>query len=473
MSLLSVFFAAFDNVVGPRIEYQVPGGFMSVESFDAVSDFLITRDLCGKVVTIVHPTLVGEPKAPRPAHVMGCPIGLSHERYPRNQLLCCVGFVLDEAVDTRPFDTILRKLAGYLLSMELERGFLFLPAEKAKLGGLLPEILHGLNTLGECFVRVGSGDTIALKLFPALPPPPDISDHDVPLPTRNLDMLAGNGEDSGLDFAMRLIIPHLDGIHCVSAIAERANMDPSVVRQCCRHLSYHGCIALVDLFQYSNVYASQPRVQLLLSNRALRDCCLSYIAAAPRQLEATGPATPVSAVPFDLVFRIYASFGAGMQIGDVSIRAGTAALGIDDHRLVVFGVMHGLLARVHKYPVRSLPLIPSHHRETADSDSSSVPVAAPGEGGLTGFRSVARQQAVPDVKILQGDQFPGSALASPTAQPAPLSIDGSSVRQLMSEELALLDGSRHLDELCCRLHCSQTVLETAIDAMGGYVYVLK
>jgi hypothetical protein len=463
-----IFFASFDNIAGPRLEFQAPSGYISADSFDSISEYMITQpDLCGKVVTIEHHSLgesspaggVATPSiSDRPAKIMGCPIGLMHERYPRNQLLCCIAFVLDISVDPRPFDVVLRKLARYFLSMELERGFLSLACEKAKLAELLPSILHGLNTRGECFVRAGAGDTIALKLFPVLPQPTEIADHNVPLPTRDLDMLTGNGEDSGLDFAMRVVLPHVDGVQCIQAIAERANMDVSIVKQCCRHLLYFGFIYLVDIFQFSNIYASQPRVQLLLSNRSLRESALRYIAASPVPCVTSAARSTLEAVPaFDLVFRIYAAFGAGTQICDISMRAGTAELGIDDRRLVIFGLLHGILSRVYKYPV-PLPvnsvhptaLVVQHSRGLSESESS---ISEP-ESALNLISSKLRS-------------FDSSAPAFPPASAT------SSSGLLSDSVLMLLDGSRHLEQLCCMLHCSQAALEAAIDSKGGFVYILK
>ena len=167
----AVFLASFDNIVGPKLDFQSPAGSISVESFDAISEYVITQpSLCGKIITVLHPTLCSEEALPRqdgkegsssstanPAMVMSCPIGLSHERYHRNQLLCAIGLVLEPSEDLRAFEAVLLKLAGYLLSMEVERGIFSQPSEKARLQAILPAILHGLNTRGECFVRVGAG----------------------------------------------------------------------------------------------------------------------------------------------------------------------------------------------------------------------------------------------------------------------------------------------------------------------------
>lgn len=373
--------------------------------------------------------------------------------------------VLEPAEDPRPFEAVLRKLAAYLQAMEVESGALSQPAHRARLQEvLLPAILHGLNSRGECFVRVGAGDTVALKLFPVLAPPPDVEDHDVPYPTRNLDMLVGNGEDSGLDYAMRVILPHIDGLNFVRAIAERSNVDVSLVRRCCQHLLYYGCVALVDVFQYSNVYATLPRVQLLVTSDVLRESAVSYIAKAPpRGVMARSASLDESAgggdggVAFGVIFRIFAAFGAGTPVGDVALQADTAALGIDDRRLTAFGLLHGLLRRVRKYPTpleRGSDAAEESGRHSQIFALPPEPVSASGD--LTG--SVHRG---------------GGSGAATASEAASVDVSLTATALLSADVLELLDGSRHLEQLCCRLRCSCDALEAAIAAHGGFTYVLK
>jgi nitrogen permease regulator 2-like protein len=523
--ILAIFFSEFDNIVGPKIVYQAPAGFITPEDFDAVSEYTITKpDLCGKVVSVLHPTFrkrAGQgstsksasavttsllsPEKSRPGEAISVfskpesslkaqesedaneantamsvrfvsfPVGLSHERYMRNTLLYSVGFVLPGDADASPYEPVLRKLGLYLFSMEIESGFLFRPERKAALADLLPAILHGLNARGECFVAVDECDTIALKLFPPLPKPAAVKDSDVPVRVRDLDVLLGSGQDSGLDLCIRMILPHIDGKSFVRAIAESSDVDISLVRKALQHLLYYGCIVMIDTFQYSNIYSTQPRVQLLLRSRELSEACLKYIChlepitagedgslvipTSPRAASnappgglsplAPGPASfpslndfpqllaaladdpsaaaaallshggtntaatddatsaggaaaippllpafysalataasalatsssitgapgtsPIAAISpgtsnaaaanavnaaalssIDVVFNLYSAFGAGTRTSDVCAQGRTAELGIDDRRFISFGVMHGLIRRLHKYPV--------------------------------------------------------------------------------------------------------------------------
>lgn len=51
--LRAIWFAEFDNKVGPKITYQAPKAFLTPECFDEVSDFMITSpELCHKLITV-------------------------------------------------------------------------------------------------------------------------------------------------------------------------------------------------------------------------------------------------------------------------------------------------------------------------------------------------------------------------------------------------------------------------------------
>jgi hypothetical protein len=487
----AIFYAEFDNTVGPKVFFQAPEGCIAAEDFDDVSDYIITRpDLCGKVLTVLHssfqardddddaaadalgslhavdslsqhggadmaatpiavPGSIAADTAPTRgkragAKILNFPVGLRHEKYPRNTLLFSVGFVLDPDADTRPYEPVLKKLGMALYSMEIESEFLFKPDKKCRLGQLLPLILHGLNSRGECFVSVDSCDTIALKLFPVLPDPSAVRDNDVPVRIRDLDVLVGSGDDSGWDLCMRMILPHIDGRNYTRAIAELADVELALVKKALQHLLYYGCVIMVDIFQYSNIYATQPRVQLLLRSADLREACLRYIqqdergvtipclvpgAPRARSLSAAASVSALAAdsalATFDRIFRLYNAFGAGSRTCDVCIQGDTAGYFIDDRKFITFGVMHGLLRRIHKYP---------------------VPISS----------------AVAAVLV------PDASEGSPDAK-----SDTDSLPVLKAAEWSLLDGTRSLEEICCKLRCSQAKIEAEIEARSHFVYVLK
>jgi hypothetical protein len=118
-----IFYSEFDNNAGPKIVYQVPENFLTEETFDAISEYIITKSsLCGRIIGLK----VGE------LWILGRPMCLSHGKYVRNALLYNLGFVVqvrEERTEREPllletFEEVLTKLSNYLATLEIESEFL-------------------------------------------------------------------------------------------------------------------------------------------------------------------------------------------------------------------------------------------------------------------------------------------------------------------------------------------------------------
>lgn len=182
--LLAIFFAEFDNTLGPKITCQSPPGFLSDDTFDSIADFLITGpELCHKLVTVSVGALT----------IIGYPMLLHHKKYHRNTLLFNIAFVFPReevrerrgmaggsgatagaaaatvvpaaaaspsstpiqsatSIQLRPYHPVIRKLATIIESLEVESEFLFRPESKGLLAGLIHTIFKELNEYGECSV---------------------------------------------------------------------------------------------------------------------------------------------------------------------------------------------------------------------------------------------------------------------------------------------------------------------------------
>lgn len=554
--ILCIFYAEFDNILGPKIKYQSPEGFIPEDAFDTVSDYVITKpDLCGRVVTVVQPSFysassvatggeggperggspqesplqlssppaafasleaaaaaartpgatpgsmagafavgspptgkaqpVASPSFPASASasssaasrerssvkIVSFPVNLHHEKYHRNSLLFSVGIIIGVHTDAAPYEPVLRKLGSVLYSMEVETEFLFRPEKKRKLAGILPVLLHGLNSRGEVFLPVDACNTIALKLFPLLPDPPQVQDQHVPVRVRDLDVLVGNGEDSGWDLCMQMLLPHIDGVKYVRAIAEAADVEVGLVKRSIQQLLYYGCVVLTDIFQYCNLYAISPRVLLLLRNSDLRQACLDFIRTEEEEGAAAGAeedwgsasshavskmeqqqqqspsllSPPPSPLPIEYVLRLYTSFGSGSRVCDVCAQADTEGAGVDDRKLIQFGVIHGFLRRVHKYPV-PLPGFYQQQQGTAAVGggagggaggplAGSGGVAGPGTsagggGAAAGATSAgglsSRQMSAAAGQLSSNGQIAGSSSSAPAGKEGSASEPSSS-----------------------------------------------
>jgi Nitrogen permease regulator 2 len=228
-SLLCCFYAEFDIKVGPKIAYQSPDQFMeqnirleakqmqkllvrafdkvtsrtaaeadsateheiqasdsqagksSLEDhdmscplsiFDSCSEYIITgSELTGNIINL----------STHHIHVLTRPTMISDEKYERNSLLFCVGFVLRRNDDPRPYRSVLSKLALTLRDMEIESEFL--STNRPQIQTLLEDVLVSLNSnSSECNLLLGKADMLNLKLFrPQETLGAPVKDYDVPI----------------------------------------------------------------------------------------------------------------------------------------------------------------------------------------------------------------------------------------------------------------------------------------------------
>lgn len=183
-------------------------------------------------------------------------------------------------------------------------------------------------------------DAINLKLFPVFPNPTPINDWDVPVAL--LELLSR--VDGNWDLTMRRILPFIDGVNHVKRIAQLADADLGLTRACMEHLMFYGCIFIVDIFQYFNMYTVRPAIAKLADEEALGYECAVYV---------TRPGYPTPSYPE--VLRLYSLLRAGTTLHDWIEDNDIDSKGIDVRRFVTFGVLQGFLRRVHRYPIYLAP----------------------------------------------------------------------------------------------------------------------
>ena len=239
---------------------------------------------------------------------------------------------------------------------------------------------------------------LSLKLFHILPDPSSVRDHDVPVRVREL----GASVTSEWDLTFQQILPYIDGVRFVKRISLDADVEVAHVKHCVRQLLYYGCVALVDIFQYSNIYTTGPRVNLLASNPDFGRQCVAYI-TKQKMLK------PL----VSKVFSLYCSMDPSTRLADFCLTHDTNSLHIDDRRFVTFGLIHGLIRRVHEYPT----YLPSGDLN----------------GSLNNYSSIHS-----NVDNTQSDKPKIDALKN------------------------LADGTRSLDEICVELLCSRNYVNSML-----------
>lgn len=324
------------------------------------------------------------------------------EEYERNSLLFCAGFVLRRSIDPRPFQPLLSKWAETLKRMEIED--YFLTRQKSKLQGMLSRLLTSLN-IGESNTFLNPSNALHLKLYrpPRLPSAP-VPDHAVPI------LLRKDWQISSYDWdlAINWVIMHIDGVNNAKAISVKSEVDLEMVKACLRVLEYHDVIATVDMFFYSNHYESTPRASSLLRGKepkllqeAYDFCCqrkLPRETGVPEMDIVSSFPPPVRNVPPKLLSstgedhprrearqlksalaELYYSFDRDLSFQEIWIQKlskpkdegpaedpiskrksvteiwKTAFQDLDHRRLAIFGVIHGIIKRVHNYPFIAVP----------------------------------------------------------------------------------------------------------------------
>ncbi|KAG8128337.1 hypothetical protein E2320_015191 [Naja naja] len=259
-----IFFSEFHPTLGPKITYQVPEDFISRELFDTVQVYIITKpELQNKLITVT----AMEKK------LIGCPVCIEHKKYTRNALHFNLGFVCDARAKTCALEPIVKKLAGYLTTLELESGFISNDESKQKLIPIMTILLEELNATGKCTLPIDESNTIHLKVIEQRPDPPIVQEYDVPVFTQDKDDFL----NSQWDLTTQQILPYIDGFRHVQKISAEADVELNLVRIAVQNLLYYSVVTLVSILQYSNVYCTTPKVQDLVDDKCLQDECLSYV----------------------------------------------------------------------------------------------------------------------------------------------------------------------------------------------------
>ncbi|KAK0544766.1 Nitrogen permease regulator 2 [Tilletia horrida] len=205
--------------------------------------------------------------------------------------------------------------------------------EDAQLHEWESELPHGLGRT----VR----DAINVKLFPIYPNPPSANDWDVPVALLDLKKRV----DANWDLTMAKIFPFIDGVNHVKRIAELADADLALTRQCMEHLLYYECIIMIDLFQYSNVYILRPLIASAATNESIQRECADYVIK---------PGKP--RLPYSTLLSLYAkALRPGITVSQWMEDLDVDSMHLDVRRFVTFGVIKGFVRRVHRFPIYTPP----------------------------------------------------------------------------------------------------------------------
>ena len=326
----SIIYCEFHTVAGPIIVCQTPPSYVSKEKFDSISNYLIPKpDLERKLQTINALGL----------KVIGYPIGIDHSRYPRNRLIFNVCFICQPNMRTFHYEPLVKKLNKYFEELELDCQFISNATNREKIPKILESIRLKLNEFKACKLEMTSSTMINLKIVRVHPDPQEVQDEEVPLLLTPKNLLRLNK----WDLTTQQIVPYIDGYRHVSRIAIEADVELSLVKACIQNLIYYGIVKLIPIFQYSNSYLPTQRLVELYENESLRNDCIRYVAKTSNSSELLPD--------FKSIFRIFCSMNYGITMRDLCLQFNPSISNIDERRLIRFGLMNGLIRRIHRYPV--------------------------------------------------------------------------------------------------------------------------
>ncbi|KAJ1563993.1 Nitrogen permease regulator 2, partial [Cladochytrium tenue] len=182
---------------------------------------------------------------------------------------------------------------------------------------------------------------INLKLLPNFAEPDPVQDWDVPVAVVKFESFESLKH---WDLTLQRIIPRINGVNYVKQIAELADVDLELARLGVQHLLYYGTVRLVDIFQFGNVYMSTRGLRKLLDSGDLQTECKACIH--------TGLGNPPT---IDTLFRLFQGLHHGVTVRQWMEKNELQIANIDVRRMIVFGVVQGLLVRIHKFPVYCQP----------------------------------------------------------------------------------------------------------------------
>ncbi len=181
-----------------------------------------------------------------------------------------------------------------------------------------------------------------MKLFPIHSLPPPIKSWHVPISKMNFEEVV----DDTWDLTMLKVIKQIDGIKDVRRIAHFADTALDLTKIALQHLLYYDTILMLDMFLFGNIYALTPDINDFIEDKdGMQDECANYVFI-------NGPRLP----NYHLC-RLFTSLCTSRTLKEwlkLHHDQGFHVLNyVDVRRFIQFGIIKGLIYRVHKYAVSS------------------------------------------------------------------------------------------------------------------------
>lgn len=388
--ILGIFYAVFDHKQGSKVCCQVPDGLIIPTETPEIAEPLISFDLLKNYI-IPKPALCNRLIGVRSGkcYVLGHPICISDEGYERNSFIFNLVLVFANDSNVASYVPVVKRTANMFKVLEEQSRYLSSNCNQANLDSIIEQMYQDLNSYSECQIPIDEANKVDIKLFPLYKAPPMVQSHEVPITTLQLE----NFVDETIDPTLERIMPYINGINSVRRIADLAEADYELTKQCIQHLLHYECVIIIGLFQFSNVYAPGQNLSAIgLDRRLYHELCAfvyftdssnntksqltplslkSEFSASSGASNISGASTDNSATPASgfmsgghgrhprltiaEVLKLYAAFQNGQSVYNWYKEHAQMLQDIDVRRFLIFGVIHRLIYRVHAWPISSTP----------------------------------------------------------------------------------------------------------------------
>lgn len=130
---------------------------------------------------------------------------------------------------------------------------------------------------------------------------------------------------------------------CFRLLADLSLLDLVLVKKCIQSLIYYNLAFVVSPIRYSNTYYVTSAIQSIMQDPALQDECIEYVKMDERYPSPS----------WEVIFNLYETFQSGIKLKQVFLYEKPFMRNVNERRLVEFGLLKGILKRLHKYPVAS------------------------------------------------------------------------------------------------------------------------
>lgn len=124
-------------------------------------------------------------------------------------------------------------------------------------------------------------------------------------------------------------------------LADLSLLDINLVKKCIQSLIYFNLAFIVSPIRYSNTYYVTSTIQSIMQDVELQEECIRYVRMDDRNPCPT----------WEVIFNLYETFQSGKKLKQVYLYEKPFLRNINDRRLVEFGLLKGILKRLHKYPI--------------------------------------------------------------------------------------------------------------------------